>query len=101
MSRTKNGKDRLADALATLIQNEAAFVARLADTDARIAEIERINSERFARIESILMEHRTILAEQARILGEHGRILAEHTEILQALPEAVRERMGFKIPEKT
>ena len=42
------------------------------------------DDERFARIEAILLDH--------------SRILADHTAILQALPEAVRERMGFKMP---
>lgn len=86
MARTKNQgnghTDRLADALATLIQNEAAFVARLADTDSRLAELERINTERFARIEERF--------------GQIEKILLEHNRILEALREAVREKIGFK-----
>jgi hypothetical protein len=41
------------------------------------------SDRRFARIESILLEH-------TRILQEHSRILA-------ALPDAVREKIGFKV----
>jgi hypothetical protein len=78
--RQANG--RLEEAMATLIQNQAAFLARAADTDRYLAEMDRINSERFARIEAILMEH--------------SRILAEHSRILQALPDAIREKIGFK-----
>ena len=95
MARTKsngNGRvDRLEEAHATLtlaqanlVQAQANLVARMAETDARIAaihirmvETDRINSERFARIEAILMEH---------------------SRILRALPDAVRDKIGFKIP---
>jgi hypothetical protein len=100
MARSKsNGNDRLEEAMrflvqaqasltqanATLAQNQAAFLARIAEIDARLAETnrrmtetERINSERFARIEAILLEH---------------------SRILRALPDAIREKIGFKSPE--
>jgi hypothetical protein len=75
----------LAQAQATLVQNQAAFLARIAETDARMAELERQNAarnavidERFARIEAILLEH---------------------TRILRSLPDAIREKIGFKAPE--
>jgi phage-related tail protein len=82
----------LAQAQAVLVENQAmmnqtqtAFLARLAATDAQIAETNRqiaetnrINSERFARIEAILMEQ---------------------SRILLALPDAVREKIGFRSPE--
>ncbi|MBW3542504.1 MAG: hypothetical protein KY476_19755 [Planctomycetes bacterium] len=99
---TQNGRDRLEEAMALLIQNEAAFVGRLADSDKRFAEsdrrfaemertsaqrfaeTERANAERFARIEK----------DMAAIL----RVLAEHGRMLERLPEAVREKIGFKGP---
>jgi hypothetical protein len=66
-------------------------VARIAETDARIAEInariaetERINAERFARIEERF----------ARIEA----LLLEHNRILQALPDVIRDKIGFKAP---
>lgn len=69
---------------ALLEQNMTAFLARMAESDARMAKFEarmaetdRINAERFARIEAIL--------------AEHGRIL-------RALPETIREKIGFKSP---
>ncbi len=78
MARAKNaGNGRLEEALATLIQNQAAFVARMAEIDARVAEMDRTNSARFARIEALLIEH---------------------NRILQALPDAIREQIGFKPP---
>ncbi len=102
MARTKSGGngrvDRLeeahlalAQAQATLLQAQANLVARTAETDtriaainARMAETDRINTERFARIEAILMEH--------------SRILRDHSRILEALPDAIRDKIGFKTP---
>jgi hypothetical protein len=90
MARTKNaGNGRLDEALATLIQSQAvlnqtqaafnqtlaALVARMAEIDAQIAETNRLNAERFARIEALLLEH---------------------SRILKALPDAIREKIGFK-----
>jgi hypothetical protein len=75
MPRPKNG--RLEDALATLTQNQASFLARMSEIDSRVADMDRISSERFARIEELLLEH---------------------NRILQALPEAIREKIGFEAP---
>jgi hypothetical protein len=68
----------LGQAQASLIQNQAAFLAQMSEISYRFAE-------RFARIEAILLEH--------------SQILAEHSRILQALPEAIREKIGFRTPE--
>jgi hypothetical protein len=78
----QNGRDRLDEALATLIQNQAAFVGRLAENDRRHLEYERETAGRSARIE----------AQMAEII----RVLNEHSRILERLPEAVREKVGFK-----
>lgn len=92
MARAKGaGNGRLEEALATLLQNQAtlvhtqaAFVARMAEIDARVAkteaemaEMNRLNAERFARIEALLLEH---------------------NRILLALPDAIRDKIGFKVP---
>ena len=93
---SQNGHDRLEEAMALLIQNQASFVNRLGEADRtqvefqrqhleferRHLEIERETAERFARIEAQM-------AEIIRVLAEHGRIL-------ERLPEAVREKIGFK-----
>jgi hypothetical protein len=81
-STQPNGRDRLEDALATLIQNQATFVNRLSETDRRHSEFERETAERFARIEAQM-------AEIIRVLSEHGRLL-------ERLPDAVRDKIGFK-----
>jgi hypothetical protein len=78
MAHAKNaGNGRLKDALATLIQNQASFLARMSDIDSRVADMDRTNSERFARIEALLIEH---------------------NRILQALPDVIRDKIGFKPP---
>jgi hypothetical protein len=79
------------------VQNQIAFTARMveidarmsahrAEIDARMAETDRINAERFARIETILLEH--------------SRILKEHSRSLEALPDAIRERSVSKVPRR-
>jgi hypothetical protein len=83
MVRGKGTTDgRLEDALTSLIQahaslaqNQAAFLTRISEIDARMAETDRVNSERFARIEAILMN----------LMG-----------MIERLPEAVRDKIGFK-----
>ena len=70
-----NGNGRLEEAMALLIQNQAAFVGQLRETDNRMAAMERVNAERFARIETLLLEH---------------------NRMLKALPDAVRQKIGFK-----
>ena len=90
MARTKNqGNGQLEEALQKLIlaqasrvQNQALFEAQIAETNRRMDETNRRIDERFARVEAILLRH--------------SQILDEHTRILQALPEAVREKMGFR-----
>jgi Cdc6-like AAA superfamily ATPase len=95
-SRSNNGRDRLEDAIATLIQNQAAFLAQTTESERRHVdferrhneferqhhEFERQTAERFARIEAQM-------AEIVRVLADHGRIL-------ERLTEAVREKIGFK-----
>ena len=61
--------------MAMLIQNQSSFLGRL-------AEIDRDTSERFKRIEN----------DMAAIL----RVLSEHSRLLEQLPEAVRDKIGFK-----
>src|ERR1700722_16302454 len=96
---TRNGNGRLAEAIAILLQNQASFLARISDMD-------KISAERFGRIETILLEHSRILAEHSRILAEQGRVLADHSRvladqglILRSLPDAIRDKIGFKVPK--
>jgi hypothetical protein len=94
MARKKtedNGRSSLDDAMAALAQSQAMLIQNQAAFLGRMTELERVTAERFARIEA---DFATVL----RILDEHGRILADHGRILERLPEAVREKIGFKSP---
>ena len=76
------GRNRLEEAMAMLIQSEAAFVSRRAEIDHRLAETERASSECFARIEKLL----------TAIL----HILSEHSRLLERLPEAVCDKIVYQ-----
>jgi hypothetical protein len=86
---SRNGHDRLEEAMATLIQNQAAFVSSLRETDRLHAQYQRETAERFARIEAQM-------AEIIRVLNEHTRIFSEQGRLIEGLTEAVREKIGFK-----
>ena len=92
MARARNnGHGKLEEALANLInaqtllaQSQAAADRRFAELEMRLnkieqerAELERANAKRFDRIETILLEH---------------------NRILEALPDQLREKIGFKAP---
>jgi hypothetical protein len=81
-STQPNGRDRLEAAMALLIQIQAAFLSRVSETDRRHLEFERETRERFERIE--------------KQIAEIIRVLNEHTRLLERLPEAIREKIGFK-----
>ncbi len=86
----RNGRiDRLEDALTNLLLTQTGLAARQAKTDRRFAECERLAADRFQRIESSLLDLSRVLHEQGRVLQDHGQLLA-------ALPDAVREKMGFR-----
>lgn len=74
---------------AALVQTQAEFVQNQAAFNARLAEMDRVNAERSARIDNCFAHLEAQMAEVIRVLNEHSRIL-EH------LPEAVREKIGFK-----
>ena len=71
MATRKNGNGTLESAMALLIQNQAEFLTHLTET--RLA---------FARMEKDLD---TIKA-----------VLVRHETMLEKLPEAIREKIGFK-----
>jgi hypothetical protein len=79
---SSNGRSHLEEAMALLIQNQASFLSDLREIERDRREIERATSERFSRIE-------TTMASILRVLDEHSRML-------ERLPEAIREKIGFK-----
>ena len=71
MASKKSEDHGLEQAMALLIQNQAAFVGQLNETN-----------KRFSRIEDYLQQIKAILLR--------------HEQTLQALPEAIRDKIGFK-----
>ena len=61
----------LQQAMANLVNNQAQFIGHIARIDERLAKFD----ERLAHIE---------------------RLLTEHLQILLGLPEAIRQKIGFK-----
>lgn len=82
MATKSSRNNHLEEALALLIQNQASFIQNQAAFLSQMAELNRVTSERFARIEAELASIRTILLR--------------HEQILQGLPETIREKIGFK-----
>ena len=76
--RNGHGDGSLAAAMTMLIQNQAQFVSHL-DEDRR----------RFSRIENELEQIK-------RLLLQHDEILKNQDQVLKNLPEAIRQKIGFK-----
>ena len=92
--QTRNG--RLDEALADLAKNQVAMQATQASLQAATASL--INNQ--ASFQTNLMALAAQTAERfARIeaeLAEIRAILGRHEQLLEALPEAVRQRIGFE-----
>ena len=78
----------LAQAIALLIHNQAAFLASQAtflaeqdETNKRLAQTKEESDKRFARIEADLEEIKTVLRR--------------HEQILSGLTDAIRQKIGF------
>ncbi|MBI3050497.1 MAG: hypothetical protein HYY76_19555 [Acidobacteria bacterium] len=69
--RTNDGRGNLEQAMALLIQNQASFLSHLTET-----------YQRLARIESDLDQIKAILLR--------------HEQTLNELPEAIRQKIGYK-----
>jgi len=76
--QTNRRGSHLEEAVALLIQTQAAFVAQLAETT-------RESERRFSEIKKQL-EH----------LGHIEAVLLRHERILADLPEAIRQKIGFQ-----
>lgn len=85
----RQGNGTLAQAIALLIQNQAAFVAELAEANRERTAIERRTEARFRHIEKTMDEMKAMLIDRERVLREVY-------EMLKELPEAVRQKIGFE-----
>lgn len=102
----QGGNGRLEEALAALIQNEAAFLAHLSRMDERFARAderfakmdERFAKmdERFAKIDERFVQIDERFARIEAELEAIKAILLRHEQMLQNLPEAIRQKIGFK-----
>jgi predicted nucleic acid-binding Zn-ribbon protein len=63
-----------------LMQQHTAFPGQIREGNALLVDLERRTEERFRRIEAILLDH---------------------SRILHNLPEAIREKIGFRPPAPT
>jgi hypothetical protein len=77
-SRIRNGNQTLSAAMALLVHNQAQFVAHL-DED----------RQRFSRIESELGQLKMLVLR-------HEEDLRAIRQMLEDLPEAIRQKIGFK-----
>lgn len=95
----RHGRDRLEEAMALLIQNQAEFVSSVAETNRRIAENERPSVEMRRETDRQFAEMKRETDERfARIERDMAaiiRTLAEHSRLLERLPEAICDKIGF------
>ena len=92
--RRSNGNNQgmIAEAIALFVRNEAALLAQVSETNAQVAQTNKALAEgerRFARIEVDLEQIKAILRQLASAVERHERILND-------LPEAIRQKIGFK-----
>jgi len=90
--RTSKHNNRLEEAMALLIQNQALLNQNQAAFLTQMLEMNRANSERFARIEERMSRLEDNMETILRVLSEHARML-------EALPETIRQKIGFKPPK--
>jgi hypothetical protein len=81
MARGSNGNRHLADAIALMVQNQAALLAELAEQTRFVSELRETN--------------RTFEVIK-RDLDQIKAILLRHERILTELPEIIRQKIGFK-----
>jgi hypothetical protein len=91
------GSILIEQAIATLVNNQAVFVAQLNENNKIRAEADLLSTQarkeadlRFSRIEKELEEIKATLQR-------HDRVLANLTDVVVKLPDAVSRKIGFKV----
>jgi predicted nucleic acid-binding Zn-ribbon protein len=84
-AKTRNGNGNLEAAMALLLNNQAALVAQHTSFLSEMAEIRK----EFA-------EARKEFAEIRKDLDTIKAVLIRHETMLEKLPEAIRDKIGFK-----
>jgi glutaredoxin 2 len=88
----RNSNPALEAALTQMIQNMAALVAQHTLFVSHLDEDRR----RFNRIERKLEEMEALLVQHNEILKRHDVDIVEMKNMLRDLPEAIRQKIGFK-----
>jgi len=78
----KNSRNGLEEAVTTLLQNQTTLLQNQAIFQNTFLSYQAATDARFVRIEAEFDEIKAILLR--------------HEQILQALPEAIRQKIGFK-----
>ena len=81
MFKMKSSNNSLAQAMALLIHNQAAFLSQFTETRQRMANLEEDIRTEIRHIKATLLRHEQILNEQG--------------EAIRKLPEAIRQKIGF------
>jgi len=76
--KSGNANNNLQEAMALLIRNQAAFLSQLTEDHKRLSKKEQD------------------LADIKRDLAQIKAILLRHDQVLADLPEAIRQKVGFK-----
>jgi len=93
MARAKSESNgELRDAMAALVRAQAILVEANADAALRMREHEKEATE-------LRREAARIEQETKQTFARVEAILLEHSRILHALPEAVRQKIGFRPPD--
>ena len=104
------GSVLIEQAIATLVNNQAAFVAQLNENNKMRAEADLLSAQtrkeadlrwkeadlRFSRIEKELEEIKSTLQRHDRLLANLTEVLEKLPDVLAKLPEAVSRKIGFK-----
>jgi chromosome segregation ATPase len=103
----KRNTNRLEEAVTTLLSTQVALQSNLASFQANQASFQANLLAMQAEIREINAETRKIEAERREIqrrndehFSEIIAILKHHEQMLQALPEAIREKIGFQRGEQ-
>ena len=86
----------LEQAMALLIQNQAAFMSAFLSHQSRTDERFSHIDERLARIDERFDKIERILKEDRQMLVNLQNAVVGLPEAIRGLPEAIREKIGFK-----
>jgi len=91
---TKNG--RLEHAIETMLFAQASAQQTIAALQQNLTSMQQTQTSFLAQMVEMKVESDRRFARIEAILLEHTHILHEHSRMLAALPEAVRENIGFR-----